>query len=242
MFLIEPGEDLSFTCEGYVFTGVCLSTGGVYPTACWDTPPRTRGRQPPEQTPMQGMLGYTPAQCMLGYTPMQCMLGYTPRPVHVGLVVGLRLFSVHAGIRSTSGRYASHWSAFLFGVELPLLPNVQECIPVGSLLVGRISQHGLLRGGGVCLSACWDTTPRCGPGDPPGQTPQPPPWVWAWRPPPARPLNLPPGCGPGNLQAMLGYTPPPLRRPARHAGIPPARHARKPSAPPWTESQTCIKT
>ena len=41
------------------------------------------------------------------------------------------------------------------------------------------------------------------------------PWVWAWRTPPgvglawkppeARPLNFPPGCGPGNLQGMLGY-------------------------------------
>ena len=56
--------------------------------------------------------------------------------------------------------------------------------------------------------------PRCGPGDPPGvalettpqcvgletplpgQSPQPPLWVWAWRPPSlARPLNLPPGVG-----------------------------------------------
>ena len=51
------------------------------------------------------------------------------------------------------------------------------------------------------------------------------PWVWAWRPfqprpqnfplgvgletppPRARPLNLPPGCGPGDLQGMLGYHP-----------------------------------
>ena len=40
---------------------------------------------------------------------------------------------------------------------------------------------------------------------PPEQAPQ----VWAWRPPPkARPLNFPPGCGPGNLQGMLGYHPP----------------------------------
>ena len=38
----------------------------------------------------------------------------------------------------------------------------------------------------------------------PGQTPQ-----------------LPPGCGPGNLQGLLGYHPPA----ARHAGIPPAMHA-----------------
>ena len=38
------------------------------------------------------------------------------------------------------------------------------------------------------------------------------------------PLNFPLGCGPGNLQGMLGYHPP--RRPAaRHAGIPPAMHA-----------------
>ena len=59
---------------------------------------------------------------------------------------------------------------------------------------------------GVCLSACWDTPPGCGPrdpqarplnfplgcgpGDPPGQTPQLPPWMW-----------------PGNLQGMLGYHP-----------------------------------
>ena len=33
--------------------------------------------------------------------------------------------------------------------------------------------------GGVCLSACWDTSPRAW--RPPGQTPQHPPWVWAWR-------------------------------------------------------------
>ena len=47
--------------------------------------------------------------------------------------------------------------------------------------------------GGVCLSACWDTTP------PPGvglETPQ------------ARPLNFPPGCGPEDLQCILGYHPP----------------------------------
>ena len=70
-----------------------------------------------------------------------------------------------------------------------------------------------LLGGGVCLSACWDTPPwvwawrpsQCGPGNPPpgigletppGQTPQLPPWVWAWRPPPGQTPQLPPGCGP----------------------------------------------
>ena len=97
---------------------------------------------------------------------------------------------------------------------------------------------------GVCLSACLERLPRCGPGDPPWQDPhqlppwvwawrppqpdppQLPPWVWAWRSPLARspstsplgvgletptpphwpdPPQLPPGCGPGNLQGMLGY-------------------------------------
>ena len=35
--------------------------------------------------------------------PAQCMLGYTP-------------CAVHAGMRLTSGRYASHWNAFLLKV------------------------------------------------------------------------------------------------------------------------------
>ena len=103
-------------------------------------------------------------------------------------------------------------------------------------------------------------TPQCGPGDPPGmgletsgQTPQPPPWVWAWRPPLARPLNFPlsvglqtpqarllnffPWCGPGDpparpLKLLLKHPLP--WRPARHAGIPPARHAGIPT-PLWTD-------
>ena len=56
---------------------------------------------------------------------------------------------------------------------------------------------------GVCLSACWDTplgvdleTP------PPVQTPQLPPWVWAWRP--ARYVGIPPPPT-QDLQGMLGY-------------------------------------
>ena len=60
---------------------------------------------------------------------------------------------------------------------------------------GSSHPHG---GGGVCLSACWDTPPWCWPGDAPGvglETPQ----VWAWWPP-TRPVT-------------------------KHAGIPPAMHA-----------------
>ena len=85
--------------------------------------------------------------------------------------------------------------------------------------------------GGVGLSACWDTaprcvpgkppprcgpgdTPRCGPGDTPGCGPgdTPLPYYGPGDPPQARPLNFPPGCGPGDLQCMLGYHPPPRQQ------------------------------
>ena len=86
-----------------------------------------------------------------------------------------------------------------------------------------------LRGGGVCHSAYWDTPPGVGLEalsgvgletqpqpqarplnfplgvgleTPAAQTPQLPPWVWAWRP--ARHAGLPPPP-PGYLQGMLGY-------------------------------------
>ena len=86
------------------------------------------------------------------------------------------------------------------------------------------------------LGVCLETTPLdVGLETCPGQTPQLPPWVWAWRPPRLDPSTspwvwawrppqakslgyFPPGCGPGDLQGMLGYYPP---RPARYAGIPP---------------------
>ena len=40
-------------CEGYVFTPVCHSVhrGLVCPSACWYTPPQTRGRHPPWSRP-----------------------------------------------------------------------------------------------------------------------------------------------------------------------------------------------
>ena len=54
--LLLPANEV---CQGYVFTGVCLSV-------------------PPQAD--------TPAQCMLGYSPpAKCMLGYTPCAVHAGI-------------------------------------------------------------------------------------------------------------------------------------------------------------
>ena len=80
------------------------------------------GRHPPGQKP--------PAQCMLGYTPpcpvhagihpppAQCMLGCTPSPLS------------SAGIRSTSGRYASHWNTFLFSNGVSFFRYGQLSFPV----------------------------------------------------------------------------------------------------------------
>ena len=41
--LLSPANEV---CEGYVFTGVCLSTGDVCPIACWDTPQDQRQTPP----------------------------------------------------------------------------------------------------------------------------------------------------------------------------------------------------
>ena len=43
--------------------------------------------------------------CMLGYTPGQAPPRQTPS-------------TVHAGIQSTSGQYASHWNVFLLDIEM----------------------------------------------------------------------------------------------------------------------------
>ena len=84
---------------------------------------------------------------------------------------------------------------------------------------------GRLLGGGSASVHAGIPPSGCGPGDTPpsvgletplGQTPQLPPWVWAWRhPPPSVGLETPPGQTP--------QLPPWVRawRPARHARIPP---------------------
>ena len=90
--------------QGNVFTGMCLSTGGVVClSACWDIPPPPgpdtppRSRHPPwEQTPPPPRAD-------------------TPRPPR----------EADSSIRSTSGRYASYWNAFLLQVSL-VLPKVNK--------------------------------------------------------------------------------------------------------------------
>ena len=108
--------------------------------------------------------------------------------------------------------------------------------------------RGSSRPWGVCLSACWDTPPRCGPGylRPLGvglDTPTPgcgpgevpgcgpgdprcPPQVWAWR----TPLETCKACWDTTCKAYWDTTP-------RKPGIPSAMHA---GIPPllWTEFLT----
>ena len=73
---------------------------------------------------------------------------------------------------------------------------------------------------GVCLSACWDTSPRCGPGDPPGCGPGDP-LVWAW---------IPPDVGLGICQ-VWAWRPPGCQLDTPSVGLEPPRHG--PGDPPW---------
>ena len=111
--LLPPVNEV---CEGYVFTPVCQSFcsqrgGGQIPPSRYTpqagTPP---GRYTPRQVhPLASTPPgrYTP---LAGTPPGQVHplgAGTPPWQVHL-------LATVHAGIWSTSGQYASHWNAFLF--------------------------------------------------------------------------------------------------------------------------------
>ena len=107
-YLLPPANEV---CEGCVFTGVCLSTGGCLPhcmlgyTPPWQTTPGQT--HPNGQTP----LGRHP----IDRHPLPW--ADTPSPGQTPP------YTVHAGIRSTSGRYASHWNAFLFNFKLNMNAN-----------------------------------------------------------------------------------------------------------------------
>ena len=96
-------------CEGYVFTGVCLSTGGVCPNSCWDTHIPRADTHPGQIPPGRHPLGKHPP----GQIPpwADTPLDRHPPAKHP---LARPPCTVHAGIRPTSGRYASHWNAFLF--------------------------------------------------------------------------------------------------------------------------------
>ena len=122
--------------------------------------------------------------------------------------------AVHAGMRSTIGRYASHWNAFLFIITFSCA--VQFAItndgcyrPQRSWAKVIFSQacvkNSVHRGGeGVCVSACWDTPPGTRPPQPPDQADPPPDQT----PPGTR--HTPPRSGrpPGTRPPRTSQTPP----------------------------------
>ena len=128
--------------QGNVFTGVCLSTGGgVCLSACWDArPPQTRqtprtrqtppgpGRPPPDQADPPTQTRQTPPRPgrppQTRQTPLE-QADTPPEQVDTplpGRPPQMRRTppeqadpprEADSSIRSTSGRYASYWNAFL---------------------------------------------------------------------------------------------------------------------------------
>ena len=75
--LLPPANEV---CEGYVFTGVCLSTGVSAPLHAGIHPPDERQIPPSRQTPLWADTPWQtrPRQTPPGrYPPVQCMLGDT---------------------------------------------------------------------------------------------------------------------------------------------------------------------
>ena len=96
-------------CEGYVFTRVCVHTGGG---STWAGTPRTRYtppgqvHHPPDQVNPPGQV-HPPGPGTHTAGPGTPSGRYTPR---AGTPSGS---SACWEIRATSGRYASYWNAFL---------------------------------------------------------------------------------------------------------------------------------
>ena len=97
LILLPPANEV---CEGYVFTGVCLSRGCL--SSPWaDTPSPQADTTPARHPTAQCMLEYTtPCQVHAGiHPPVQCMLGWN--------TVNKR------AVRT-------HWNAFLLNLYLIL--------------------------------------------------------------------------------------------------------------------------
>ena len=135
---------------------------------------------------------------LLGGLP-QCMLGYTPR--------------CGPGDPPSQTHQPPHW---VWAWRPPWPDPLTSPLGVGL----ETPQPDPLTPLGVGLETPQPdpstSTPGCGPGDPPGQTHQPPPWVWAWRTPQPDPSTSPLGVGletsqPDPLTSSLGVgleTPP----------------------------------
>ena len=112
--------------QGNIFTGICLSTGGVCLSACWDIPPPTPGAEeqtPPwtRQTPRPGRhpprSRHPPDQAdpPRPGTPQEQTPWTRQNPPRPGKPPS---WEADFSIRSTSGRYASYWNAFLLSEKM----------------------------------------------------------------------------------------------------------------------------
>ena len=98
MFNYRP--QTKFSKVMFLHVSVCPQGGGVCLWSWWVW------QTPPGQTPLgKSPLGRPPGQTPL--SPGRHPPGQMPTGRH-------SYYAVHAGMWSTSGRYASHWNAFLF--------------------------------------------------------------------------------------------------------------------------------
>ena len=122
--------------QGNVFTGVCLATGGGLPQCMLGchTPPGTRETPPSDQADTPPGPGRPPRTRETPPGTRQTTLGpgrHTPPPDQADTAPGTREAPPPPGpgrppthpreadssIRSTSGRYASYWNAFLLNTK-----------------------------------------------------------------------------------------------------------------------------
>ena len=105
-FLLPPANKV---CECYVFTDVCLSIGESVPLhdGMHSRGRHPLGRHPPADTPLG-------RHSLDRHSPGQTPPGRHPPPRQTPFPGRHPRCAVHAGIRSTSGRYASHWNGILY--------------------------------------------------------------------------------------------------------------------------------
>ena len=125
------------SCEGYVSTGVCLSTGGAVPD---QVPPPRPGTPPRRVTPPRP--GTPPDQVHPPGPGTPPQTRYPPRP---GMPPRTRYTPPRYG--HCCGRYASYWNAFLFEIVCNVhflassLRNPCPCFQWHAWLIQAVTHH-----------------------------------------------------------------------------------------------------
>ena len=98
----------------YTCLSFCSQGGGVCLSACWDTTTTTPGTRPPRSRHPPGTR-HPPKPDPPEQTP------HTPGSRHPPRADTTPPWEADSSIRSTSGRYASYWNAFLFVIKLSFI-------------------------------------------------------------------------------------------------------------------------